>query len=87
MENYYKMIIKDSEFDQYHKNLATILIAMNSNKMSTSDKLKLLEPVVSSPNELEQLASELEVLYLLNLKNKKLGLKKLELLLDVQILI
>ena len=40
-------------------------------------KIKFLKPFLTSPNEFQPIASELEILYLIENKNKKLAKDKL----------
>ena len=59
-------------------NLAIFYSTKNSNKLSASEKIKRLEPILTSPNELQTVGAELEVLYLLNDQKKVLAMQKLE---------
>ena len=80
MQDFYDLIIENQEIDDFYKNLAIFYSTKNSTKLNYAEKLKKLEPILTSPNKLQAIASELEILYLFNNKQNILALKKLDLL-------
>ncbi len=78
MQEFYDLIINNDEIDTFYKNLAIFYSTKNSTELSLSDKIKKLEPILTSPNELQSIGSELEILYLFNEQKKVLATRKLE---------
>ena len=81
MENYYDKIIKSDNINNFYKDYALILKLKNSPNLKNSVKLNRLKPILNSPNELQPIAAELEILLLLEDKNlEKARVKTTELI-------
>ena len=78
MEKYYDKIISLDNVNKAYKDYALILKIKNSPNISKDEKIKFLKPFLTSPNEFQPIASELEILYLIESKNKKLAKDKLD---------
>ena len=78
MEEYYDKIISMDKINKVYKDYALILKIKNSPNISKDEKIKFLKPFLTSPNEFQPIASELEILYLIENKNKKLAKEKLD---------
>ena len=77
MERYYDKIIGLDNINKAYKDYALILKITNSQNINNDDKIKLLKPFLTSPSEFQPLASELEILYLI--ENKKIKIAKIKL--------
>ncbi len=66
MEKYYNEIINKKNINEFYKDYALILKIKKSPNFNNSDKLKHLKPILNSPNELQPIVAELEILLLLN---------------------
>ena len=64
MEKYYEEIINNDNFEKFYRDLALLFLTMNSTKMNNKDKIKRLNPILTSPSKLQSIAAELEILYL-----------------------
>ncbi len=78
MQEYYNLIINNKKIDNFYKNLAIFYSLNNSTNLNYSEKIKKLEPILTSPNKLQSIGSELEILFLLNGQQNDLALKKLD---------
>ena len=81
MEVYYDKIIGLDDINKAYKDYALILKISNSPNISNNEKIKLLKPFLTSPTEFQPVASELEILYLIENKKKILAKNKLDKLL------
>ena len=81
MERYYDKIISLDNINKAYKNYALILKITNSPNINNYDKVKSLKPFLTSPSEFQPIASELEILYLIENKKIKTAKSKLEILL------
>ena len=81
MEKYYDKIISLNNINKAYKDYALILKITNSPNINNYDKIKLLNPFLTSPSEFQPIASELEILYLMENKNIKTAKIKLDRLL------
>ena len=70
MERYYDKIISLDNINKAYKDYALILKITNSPNINNYDKVKSLKPFLTSPSEFQPIASELEILYLI--ENKKI---------------
>ena len=77
MEKYYDKIISLDNINKAYKDYALILKISNSPNINNDEKIKLLEPFLTSPSEFQPIASELEILYLI--ENKKIKTAKIKL--------
>ena len=77
MEKYYDKIIKLDNINKAYKDYALILKITNSTNINNDDKIKLLKPILTSPSEFQPIASEFEILYLI--ENKKIETAKIKL--------
>ena len=77
MEKYYDKIISLDNINKAYKNYALILKITNSPNINNDDKIKLLKPFLTSPSEFQPIASELEILYLI--ENSKIEAAKIKL--------
>ena len=84
MEKNYKIIINNDEFSKFHKDLALIYLAMNSQKNDYNKKIQILKPIITSPSKLQSFAAELEILYLYELNKNKSATEKLKNLISRQ---
>ena len=81
MEDYYDKIIGFNKINKAYKDYAVILKITNSPNISNNDKIKSLKPFLTSPSEFQPIASELEILYLIENKKNKIANSKLDKLL------
>ena len=81
MERYYDKIISLDNINKAYKDYALILKITNSPNINNYDKVKFLKPFLTSPSEFQPIASELEILYLIENKKIKTAKNKLEILL------
>ena len=81
MEKNYDKIISMDDINDSYKDYASILKITNSPNINNDKKIKLLEPFLTSPSEFQPIASELEILYLIENKKIKIAKNKLEVLL------
>ncbi len=77
MESYYDKIIELDNINKAYKDYALILKTVNSPYIKNNEKIKLLKPFLTSPNNFQPIASELEILYLI--ENKKINVAKAKL--------
>ena len=80
MEMYYEKIMSLDNINKAYKDYALILKITNSPNINNVDKIKALKPFLTSPSEFQPIASELEILYLIEnkkIKNAKTKLDKL----------
>lgn len=77
MEKYYNEIINKRNINEFYKDYALILKVKKSPNFNNSNKLKQLKPILNSPNELQPIVAELEILLLLNDKQIKKAKSKL----------
>ena len=78
MESYYDKIISLENINKTYKDYALILKITNSPNMNNDKKIKSLKPFLTSPNEFQPIASELEILYLIENKKIKMAKNKLK---------
>ena len=78
MKKYYDKIISLDNINKAYKDYALILKITNSPNMRNDDKVKSLKPFLTSPSEFQPIASELEILYLIENKQIKLAKNKLD---------
>ena len=81
MERYYDKIISLDNINKTYKDYALILKITNSPNINNDDKIKFLKPFLTSPSEFQPIASELEILYLIENKKMKTAKNKLDILL------
>ncbi len=81
MESYYDKIIKLQNINSVYKDFALILKVSNTSNLNGKQKIELLKPFISSPNQFQPIASELEILYLLEEKQSNKAKEKLNKLL------
>ena len=81
MERYYDKVISLDNINKAYKDYALILKITNSPNINNYDKVKSLKPFLTSPSEFQPIASELEILYLIENKKIKTAKSKLEILL------
>ena len=77
MEKNYDKIISLDNINKAYKDYALILKITNSPNIKNDDKIKSLKPFLTSPSEFQPIASELEILYLI--ENKKIKAAKIKL--------
>ena len=77
----YKTIYDDESIDIYYRNLSRILSVLKDNSSSFDQQKSLLEPILRSPNLLQILAAELEVLLFIKFDKIKEAKKALDVLL------
>ena len=77
----YKTIYDDESIDIFYRNLSRILSVLKDNSSSFNQQKLLLEPILRSPNLLQILAAELEVLLLIKFDKIKEAKKSLDVLL------
>ena len=77
-----KTIYHDESIDIYYRDLSRILSVFKDNTTSFDQQKLLLEPILSSPNKLQVLAAELEVLLLIKFDKIKEAQKSLNALLN-----
>ncbi len=78
MESYYDKIISLDKINKAYKDYALILKIVNSPNINNYDKVKSLKPFLTSPSEFQPIASELEILYLIENKKIKIAKSKLD---------
>ena len=78
MESYYDKIISLDNINKSYKDYALILKITNSPNINNDEKIKSLKPFLNSPNEFQPIASELEILYLIENKKTKIAKNNLE---------
>ena len=78
MESNYDKIIGLENINKAYKEFALILKITNSPNITKDKKIKFLKPFLTSPSEFQPIASELEILYLIENKKMKTAEKKLE---------
>ncbi len=78
MESYYDKIISLDSINKTYKDYALILKITNSPNINNDEKIKSLKPFLNSPNEFQPIASELEILYLIENKKTKIAKNKFE---------
>ena len=81
MESNYDKIISLENINKVYKEYALLLKITNSPNVENDEKIKLLKPFLTSPSEFQPIASELEILYLIENKKMRSAEIKLELLL------
>ena len=62
----YKNIYDNERIDIFYRNLSRILSVLKDNKSSFDQQKLLLEPILNSPNKLQVVAAELEILLFIN---------------------
>ena len=80
MEMYYDKIMSLENINKAYKDYALILKITNSPNIKNDDKINSLKPFLTSPSQFQPIASELEILYLIEnkkIKNAKIKLDKL----------
>ena len=77
MEMYYDKIMSLNNINKSYKDYALILKITNSPNINNNNKVKLLKPFLSSPSEFQPIASELEILYLIENNRIKIAKNKL----------
>ena len=77
MEMYYDKIMSLDNINKAYKDYALILKITNSPNIKNDDKINLLKPFLTSPSQFQPIASELEILYLI--ENKKIKTAKIKL--------
>ena len=77
----YKTIYDDESIDIYYRNLSRILSVLKDNSSSFDQQKLLLEPILRSPNLLQILAAELEILLFIKFDKIKEAKKALDVLL------
>ena len=77
----YKTIYDDESIDIYYRNLSRILSVLKDNSSSFNQQKLLLEPILRSPNLLQIVAAELEVLLFIKFDKIKEAKKALDVLL------
>ncbi len=82
MNYYYDSIIEFKSINNAYKDYASILKIANSPNYTFKQKIKLLEPFTTSPNDFQPIASELEILYLFELNENKKAKVQLEKLIN-----
>ena len=81
MERNYNKIINLDNINKSYKEYALFLKITNSPNINNDKKIALLNPILTSPGEFQPIASELEILYLIENKKFKNAKNKLEKLL------
>ena len=81
MERNYNKIINLDNINKSYKEYALFLKITNSPNINNDKKIALLKPILTSPSEFQPIASELEILYLIENKKFKNAKNKLEKLL------
>ena len=77
MESNYDKIIGLKNINKAYKEFALILKITNSPNITKDKKIKLLKPFLTSPSKFQPIASELEILYLIENKKMKTAENKL----------
>ena len=78
----YKLIYEDDNIDDYYQYLARFLSVMKDNKSSFQQLQNRLKPILNSPNKLQTLAAELEIMLFLNFDMIKQAKDSLKLLIN-----
>ena len=78
MESNYDKIIGLENINKAYREFALILKITNSPNITKDKKIKFLKPFLTSPSEFQPIASELEILYLIENKKMKTAENKLE---------
>ena len=78
MEKIYEKIMSMDNINKAYKDYALLLKITNSPNIKNDEKIKLLKPFLTSPSEFQPIASELEILYLIENKKLKTAKTKLE---------
>ena len=81
MERNYNKIINLDKINKSYKEYALFLKITNSPNINNDKKIALLKPILTSPGEFQPIASELEILYLIENKKFKNAKNKLDKLL------
>ena len=81
MERNYNKIINLDKINKSYKEYALFLKITNSPNINNNKKIALLKPILTSPGEFQPIASELEILYLIENKKLENAKNKLEKLL------
>ena len=81
MERNYNKIINLDKINKSYKEYALFLKITNSPNINNDKKIALLKPILTSPGEFQPVASELEILYLIENKKFENAKNKLEKLL------
>ena len=81
MESNYNKIINLDKINKSYKEYALFLKITNSPNINNDKKIALLKPILTSPGEFQPVASELEILYLIENKKFENAKNKLEKLL------
>ena len=81
MERNYNKIINLDNINKSYKEYALFLKITNSPNIKNDKKIALLKPILTSPSEFQPIASELEILYLIENKKFENAKNKLEKLL------
>ena len=81
MERNYNKIINLDKINKSYKEYALFLKITNSPNINNDKKIELLKPILTSPGEFQPIASELEILYLIENKKFENAKNKLEKLL------
>ena len=81
MESNYNKIINLDKINKSYKEYALFLKITNSPNINNDKKISLLKPILTSPGEFQPIASELEILYLIENKKFENAKNKLEKLL------
>jgi len=81
MESNYNKIINLDKINKSYKEYALFLKITNSPNINNDKKIALLKPILTSPGEFQPIASELEILYLIENKKFENAKNKLEKLL------
>ena len=84
MERNYNKIINLDNINKSYKEYALFLKITNSPNINNDKKIELLKPILTSPGEFQPIASELEILYLIENKKFENAKNKLEKLLKQQ---
>tara|TARA_B100001939_G_scaffold253713_1_gene220680 strand:- start:700 stop:1341 length:642 start_codon:yes stop_codon:yes gene_type:complete len=78
MESNYNKIINLDKINKSYKEYALFLKITNSPNINNDKKIALLKPILTSPGEFQPIASELEILYLIENKKFENAKNKLE---------
>ena len=78
MESNYDKIMGLENINKAYKDYALLLKVTNSINVDNEEKIKLLQPFLTSPSEFQPMASELEILYLIENKKMKNAENKLK---------
>ena len=78
MEKNYEKIMNLDNINKAYKDYALLLKITNSPIIKVDDKIKYLKPFLNSPSNFQPIASELEILYLIENKKLKIAKNKLD---------